>query len=1040
MKSKSWFTLLFWLLSQSLFSANPVPYSGKIDIGGVNYYGEVQFAFSLHDGNGTTHWRNGNQPGETLKVAIRNGRYNVLLGGQGMTSLAPQLFLNQDKLYLRVEFKFEEGDELQHLAPDQVITATPRALVAEWAKMAKVSERVSPGAITRSMLNEEVLADLNKTGANAEPNPSPSPAASSITRDMLAADVRNDLNRTIRHTDLSPELKADLNRTVTPEDLSPEVHASIDAIIDYSRLSSSVRADLNRTITHTDLSPQIKADLNRTITASNLAPNTITTAQLNEQVLKYLRPEVLQSPEAPGLVFHGQRVILQSRAEGKYLSYQWYRDGEAIPGATQKRYVIPDVNGSLHDGNYTLVVSNDFGTVTTPATELKVDATPPYHTVSSIGLEMIFCPPGTFTMGSPANEPGRVGDETPHTVTLTHGFYLGKYEVTQAQYQTVMNGNSEGLGADPSQYKGSNRPVEKVSWEDAQVFLAQLNAIEQTAGRLPAGWEYALPTEAQWEYACRAGTSTIYSWGNDINSSRANYNWDGGPHDGNDSKQTVEIGQFSANPWGFFDMHGNVWEWVHDWKANYPGGALTDPVGPASGSSRVPRGGSWNYGGAVLRSAWRGSDTPSYRGNHVGFRVGFQAVQPDTADPEVELFGGAGFTREAGQAWAEPGAAGHDVRDGNLTDAITITGTVDVNTTGTYLLTYTVVDAAGNSATATRTVTVADSTAPAITLLGDANITHFKGLTWVDPGATATDTLDGNLSDTITRTGTVDVNTTGVYTLTYLVSDAAGNEANVTRTVNVGLPATYATDLNATVSLDMIWVQPGTFVMGSPTTETGRGTNETEHNVTLTQGFYLGKYEVTQAQYEAVMGFNPSEFNATSNGGRPVEDLNWTEALAFCEQLTIRERNAGRIPSDWAYVLPTESQWEYACRAGTTTVYSWGDDINSSHANYNWDGDWNTGSDFKQTRDVGQYGPNPWGFFDMHGNVWEWTADRFAAAYPTDNPSIDPTGPASGSDRVVRGGSWHDAGAGLRSARRGSSSPGHRGSNIGFRVGFQKSQ
>ena len=295
----------------------------------------------------------------------------------------------------------------------------------------------------------------------------------------------------------------------------------------------------------------------------------------------------MQSPEAPGLVFHGQRVILQSRAEGKYLSYQWYRDGEAIPGATQKRYVIPDVNGSLHDGNYTLVVSNDFGTVTTPATELKVDATPPYHTVSSIGLEMIFCPPGTFTMGSPANEPGRGGDESPHTVTLTHGFYLGKYEVTQAQYQTVMNGNSEGLGADPSQYKGSNRPVEKVSWEDAQVFLARLNAIEQTAGRLPAGWEYALPTEAQWEYACRAGTSTIYSWGNDINSSRANYNWDGGAHDGNDSKQTVEIGQFSANPWGFFDMHGNVWEWVHDWKANYPGGALTDPVGPASGSLRV---------------------------------------------------------------------------------------------------------------------------------------------------------------------------------------------------------------------------------------------------------------------------------------------------------------------------------------------------------------------------------------------------------------------------------------------------------------------
>ena len=103
--------------------------------------------------------------------------------------------------------------------------------------------------------------------------------------------------------------------------------------------------------------------------------------------------------------------------------------------------------------------------------------------------------------------------------------------------------------------------------EDAQIFLARLNSIEQTAGRLPNGWKYVLPTEAQWEYACRAGTTTAYSWGNDINSSRANYNWDGALNDGNDFKQTRDVGQYAANPWGFFDMQGNVWEWVHDWKA-----------------------------------------------------------------------------------------------------------------------------------------------------------------------------------------------------------------------------------------------------------------------------------------------------------------------------------------------------------------------------------------------------------------------------------------------------------------------------------------
>ena len=241
------------------------------------------------------------------------------------------------------------------------------------------------------------------------------------------------------------------------------------------------------------------------VTASKLANNTITTAQLNEQILKYLKPEITLAPQAPGLIFNGQTITLHSRAEGKYLTYQWYKNGQALAGANNKRYVIEDVNGTLHDGNYTLVVSNDFGSITTQPTELLVDGTPTSHSVASISMDMIFCPPGTFTMGSPTNETGRGTDETQHQVTLSHGFYLGKYEVTQAQYQAVMNGNSAGLSADPSQFKGSNRPVEKASWEDAQIFLSQLNTIEQTAGRLPAGWKYVLPTEAQWEYACRAG-------------------------------------------------------------------------------------------------------------------------------------------------------------------------------------------------------------------------------------------------------------------------------------------------------------------------------------------------------------------------------------------------------------------------------------------------------------------------------------------------------------------------------------------------------
>ena len=158
--------------------------------------------------------------------------------------------------------------------------------------------------------------------------------------------------------------------------------------------------------------------------------------------------------------------------------------------------------------------------------------------------------PGTFTMGSPTSETGRLSDETEHNVTLTQGFYLGKYEVTQAQYEAVMKDHSD-ANATPSRWSGNpNRPVEKISWNDIQLFLELLN--EKKAESIPTGWEYILPTEAQWEYACRAGTITSYSWGNTMSESDANWK------NTNNEGQTQNVGQYSANPWGFFDMHGNV--------------------------------------------------------------------------------------------------------------------------------------------------------------------------------------------------------------------------------------------------------------------------------------------------------------------------------------------------------------------------------------------------------------------------------------------------------------------------------------------------
>jgi len=201
-------------------------------------------------------------------------------------------------------------------------------------------------------------------------------------------------------------------------------------------------------------------------------------------------------------------------------------------------------------------------------------------------------------------------------------------------------------------------------------------------------------------------------------------------------------------------------------------------------------------------------------------------------------------------------------------------------------------------------------------------------------------------------------------------------------------------------NLEMIWVEPGTFSMGQV------GVAEPVHEVTLTEGFYLGKFEVTQGQYEAVMTGNVDGLNATpslysGNPNRPVEQVAHDDIQIFLARLNAQE--AGNLPAGWAYVLPTEAQWEYACRAGTNTTYSWGNDINASHANYN--------QFIGETTNVGQYAPNPWGFYVMHGNVSEWTADWYGSY--SNGSVIDSLNAASGSRRVRRGGSGLDTGASL---------------------------
>jgi formylglycine-generating enzyme required for sulfatase activity len=225
-------------------------------------------------------------------------------------------------------------------------------------------------------------------------------------------------------------------------------------------------------------------------------------------------------------------------------------------------------------------------------------------TVPSPSLTLVPVSAGTFMMGSPVSEYGHREDETAHPVTLTKPFWLGRTPVTQAQYEAVMGNN-------PARFKGPDFPVETVSWEEAMTFCRKLTERERAAGRLPEGFVYTLPTEAQREYACRAGTGGRYAGELDAIA------W----YSGNSDEQAHAVGQKQPNAWGLFDMQGNVWEWCLDWYGDYPDGKATDPTGPAKGDGRVYRGGAWFHSGDLCRSAYRYKLAPTDRGSLLGFRV-----------------------------------------------------------------------------------------------------------------------------------------------------------------------------------------------------------------------------------------------------------------------------------------------------------------------------------------------------------------------------------------------------------------------------------
>jgi formylglycine-generating enzyme required for sulfatase activity len=249
------------------------------------------------------------------------------------------------------------------------------------------------------------------------------------------------------------------------------------------------------------------------------------------------------------------------------------------------------------------------------------------------GVKLCWCPPGQFRMGSPRNEPERRPGEDQVEVIFPKGFWIGKFEVTQGQWKRV-------VGEFPGERtagEGGDFPVYTVNFAEAEEFCRKLTESTHASGELPKEWEFRLPTEAQWEYACRAGTTTATSFGDSLSSRQANFQ--GKPYNGAEEgpslKRTAKVGSYPANPWGLHDMHGNVFEWCRDWyQRKLPGGTDPDLYSAKSSASksehgdisRVRRGGCWADEGWPCRSAFRLRFEPERRHEHIGFRA--VAVRP----------------------------------------------------------------------------------------------------------------------------------------------------------------------------------------------------------------------------------------------------------------------------------------------------------------------------------------------------------------------------------------------------------------------------